>query len=612
MRRLVVAALGVAALFSGAASAADPGRPANPPALSPRTAEAAEAWVDRYVVRDDYNLSGIAEDLAFLFDPASVRLDGPNLRAVVRGELFRPDRIQGTSQRSFRDTWAFDCAARTIKVLESDAFPQSNLQGRPVRLDMSKEGWSSAPEDDPQGHLLAQVCSVGSLLRSGVDMARAMPPPLADLSAAGTAAWMGRHAETGKDTLVYADKGIGVYVDPAAVTKSASGYPRLSVRSELSVLLEEPTTLWRSRRDELELDCANARYLGLRSEDYPGTTLLGAAVVREGDGAWTEAAAGTVTVKWIRQVCRALEKKPAPAPIPAPSATTEAAVADWIDAYINTNRFFVASTGAEGVLLYGVDDLERSQDGHVLATLRLERFKPDLFDGQTTRSSTWRMELDCKAEKDRVVGAVDYPENNLEGMGRPGGEAGWEKPSASSLGRGILRQVCSQADLIDEDGAEAMPTPLRGTSEAAIQAWISEHVRTDDYVVSGYNDVGAVLYSGKDMERTRQDYVRVWTRLEYFHPYPVDDQVMRSARTLVEIDCEEHRSRALASEIYAGSNLIGKRKDQTKAAAEWSYIAPNTSMSQVAHDVCELKDAADEDARDPAKALPASTGEQTL
>ncbi len=615
MRRVLLAigaAILLAAGLSQTASAAG-GPPSNPPPPR-RTDEASlQAWADAYVVENEFVLSGFADGSAILFDPATVALQDGHVSAIVRGEMFKPERILGVTQRSFRDRWLFDCAARTAKEVFSEGFPQSNLQGQPVPVDVSDAAWSPLPEETGEGRLMAQVCSLGSLLGGDVDRSKALPPNLDDVTDEATAAWMSRHVDLGRDVMVWAGTGVGVFYTPAEVGKAESGRPLLWLRTELSVLLPSEKSMWRSMRDQLELDCLNQRYLRLRQEIYPGSNLLGAKSEETMEPEWAEAEAGSTDAAWLGSLCRRLAGgADAAPPVPAPAGGDPQARIDWIDTYINTNGYVLASTTDEGALFYGTRDMQLGDGGHLLAVMRFEHFGGGQTPTDGPRSLTQSMEFDCRGGRQRVLATALYAENNLGGARVRGPAGGWAKPKPNTAGEAVFKQLCSQVSLLGPDSAGAMPTPLRGSSDAAIEAWIDDNVVAGDYEISGYGDEAAALYSTSEIERTRQDHMRVWTRVEFFRPDVLDNQVVRSLRELVEFDCDQQRSRTLATELFPGANLTGAKIEEKKSEAEWSFNSPGGLLSLVANDVCRIKDEADEDAADPAKALPTSSGIQAL
>lgn len=614
MRRLGLCGLIALALSSAWAHGANAAqaRPANPPAPRANTEMAARAWYDTYVFADGYMLAGLQPEYgAILFDPATVALQDGHVSAMVRGELFKAQPVAGVRQRSYRDRWLFDCTARTSKEAFSEAFPQSNLQGTPVQVDVSKHDWGPFDEGSAEARLMAQVCSIGSIIQDGADRTKALPPELRGIDETSTRAWMGRYVDAGAAKLIHAETGIGIYADPEAVTRTEGGRPRVWMRTEFALMLPGDTGVRRSLRDEVELDCLGYRYLRLRGEIYPGSNLLGRPENYEGEEGWREAAAGTIDGRWLAALCRSISGEALAEP-PAPSGRDATAVRDWLKAYVNANRYVLLSTIDNGALFYGADDLEAGEQGHILANLRIEEFDPPSGGGDTSRSALERAEIDCRAARYRVIESTRYAGLNLTGAAIPSEPLGWTKPASGTIAAGFVISICAQASLLSENPLEAIPTPLYEVTQQAVDRWLEDNIDTTDYAPSGFNDRSIALYSTKELERTRQDYVRIWTRLEMFQPMLEGANMLRSMRMLIEFDCAEHRSRTLALEAYPGSNMTGTKTEQKPAQAEWSFISPQALLSNVANDVCGLKDAVDQEATDPAKALPTSTGRQDL
>jgi hypothetical protein len=600
MRRLTLAFV-VATAVAGTALAADRGPATNPPPPVEPQPYAYKQWAEAYVRQGEFRLSGFTDDRALLFDPATVVVDGRTLNAIVRGELFRSERIQGVTQRSFRDRWGFDCTDRKVKVLFSEAHSQSNLQGRAETLDVSKEDWQAVAGEDGEAQLLALVCSMGSLLQSGIDRAKAIPPDLHDVTDEATAAWMREHVDAGGDVMILAENGLGIFYSPSGVGKAASGRPQLWLRTELSVLLPADRSMWRSMRDLVEVDCLNTRFLRSKQEVYPGSNLLGAKTDEALEPTWTDAVAGGTDARWVGALCEKLSNV-AKAQPPAPANKSTAAISDWIQTYINTNHYLVAADIGLGVALYSTSDLEALDDGHLVTNVRVEQYQP--AGANDFRSMVQKVEIDCKGSRQRILSATGYARSNLEGETFEVETSDWTKVAPGTNGDVIGRQVCSQASLAGDIAPVAMPSPLRGSTPAETQEWIDAHLVPDGYEVSDYSDDAVAMFSRKEMEPTRQGYVRAHVRMEFFKPQVTDNKVQRSMRTLMEFDCDQHRSRTLANETFAGSNLIGDKVEDKPANPDWSFISPNTLLSNVANDVCQVKEENEEKAADPPRPQP--------
>lgn len=157
MKRTLLIALAAATTASVAIAAAPPSDP--PPPEGPLPAQI-EDWVEKYIVHDHDQEAAATDRMVLFYAPASVKVTSPGeVDAEIHGEQFEVQQIGPGPIRSFRDIWRFDCAGRRFLLIESEIFPQSNLQGPAKRLDTSMERWSpSFAEGQGPGSLIAQVC----------------------------------------------------------------------------------------------------------------------------------------------------------------------------------------------------------------------------------------------------------------------------------------------------------------------------------------------------------------------------------------------------------------------------------------------------------------------
>ena len=176
MNLLWIAGLTSAMALAGltSAPAAAPAPPGNPP--PPRSAERddIEKWIAAYIRMGDDVEAAATDTMVLFYTPSSVEVTDKGVQSVVHGEQFVTQLIGPGPIRSFRDIWRFDCAARRFILVESEIFPQSNLQGPAVRLDTSMERWSqSFQEGIGPGSLIAQVCHDAGVPAGGAEK----PPP---------------------------------------------------------------------------------------------------------------------------------------------------------------------------------------------------------------------------------------------------------------------------------------------------------------------------------------------------------------------------------------------------------------------------------------------------
>jgi hypothetical protein len=158
MKRTLPAALAlVLTAATGPALAAASADPPPPAGLAP---DQIEAWVEQYIDHDHDQAAAATDRMVLFYAPDSVKVTSPGqVDALIHGEQYVVQQIGPGPIRSFRDVWRFDCAQRRFLLIESEIFPQSNLQGGAKRLDTSMERWSpSFAEGVGPGSLIAQVC----------------------------------------------------------------------------------------------------------------------------------------------------------------------------------------------------------------------------------------------------------------------------------------------------------------------------------------------------------------------------------------------------------------------------------------------------------------------
>lgn len=135
------------------------GPPANPPPPASLELHDIERWIGDYIRPGDDVEAASTERMVLFYSPATVIRTAEGVESVVHGEQFVPQPFSAGTIRSFRDVWRFDCAKRRFMMVQSELFPQSNLQGASVQMDTSNERWSRTfDEDEGPGPLISQVC----------------------------------------------------------------------------------------------------------------------------------------------------------------------------------------------------------------------------------------------------------------------------------------------------------------------------------------------------------------------------------------------------------------------------------------------------------------------
>lgn len=592
VRALLSAAAGASVLLTAAVAAAAE-RPTNPPAPREDTPEALDAWADSYLVPDDYLVLTTRPGEVIMLRAETVEPTPEGARAEVRGEFTKTERAGKVPVRSYADVWAFDCQGRRIREVRSDAYPQSNLQGRPVRLDSSKQDWQ-AEDGEADKALLDGVCRLAGLFKDAPDRAKVMPPPPENpLDPVQLGAWADKAIEDKGDKRIFLETGVVALYSPK-IERSREGRPIVWVRTELSVLLNMDGGLTRSWRERDELDCARRRVRRLEIEGHPGQNLTGP-VSKASDDVWTPLVAGEADTRIVEAICTEIDPDSLPAPPTMQTASDDEAEA-WVRSFVNTNGYVVASLMDQGVVLYGVDSLALAGKDQITLEVRRELWRPDTVGQAAVRSSLWRWGVDCRDFRVRVLGGELFEKNNLKGsLGVDDTVSDWEALNADSIGGGLARKACADRVLLDGQADMSLaiaPEPL-SLDARGVEQWVEESIDTGEYVLSAFDDEAALFYSTEQIERLANDHIRVWTRQEMFRPIAFNDvRVVRSMRGLVEFDCAEHRSRVLAMEAYPGSNLQGA-KTVTDKPQDWTFLEPSSSLSILGTALCEAKNAVD-------------------
>jgi len=571
-------------------------RPTNPPAPRENTREALDAWADRYLVPDDYLVLATRPGEVVMLRAETVEPTPEGARAEVRGEFTKAQRVGKVPVRSYADVWAFDCQGRRIREVQSDAYPQSNLQGRPVRLDSSKQDWQGE-DGEADRVLLDSVCRLASLFKDAPDRTKVMPsPPENLLDPAQLAAWADKAIEEKGDKRIFLETGVVGLYSPK-IERSKEGRPIVWLRTELSMLLNMDGDLTRSWRERDELDCARRRVRRLESEGYPGQNLTGAAS-KASDDVWVPLVAGEADTRMVEAVCTEIDPDSLPAPPTMQRANDDEAEA-WVRSFVNANGYVTVSLADEGAVLYGVDSLALTGKDQIAVDVRRELWRPETFNGLVWRSSMSRWGVDCRDFRVRVLGAELFAQNNLKvSLGVDDTVSDWQTLEAESIGGAVARKACADRVLLDGEADMSLaivPEPL-AYDDKGVEQWVEETIDPGEYVLASYDGEGALFYSTEQIERLANDHIRVWTRTEMFTPVAVNDvRVVRSMRGLVEFDCADHRSRLLALEAYPGSNLQGA-KTATDKPQDWAFPEPSSRLSILGTTLCEAKNAADEDA----------------
>jgi hypothetical protein len=617
---------GVRGLFWGMAAAVAlsvEASAAGAPALRRDAGEAEiEAWISEHVSTSPDEMRGITYDHAVeYYDPRSLekQADG-HVLVSFRQEHWTPQKEGRLTYRSQRQRVEIDCQGHRFRFLSVEAFSENNLQGRASPLPTNTD-WSPAlPEDDLDGQEVRQVCSFASLIGTP-DWESGMPSPPRTSEAAAYEAWTAAHVKPGDDVLLQQSGSVAHYYSPADLEQTANSGVRAWIRQELPWPIVLNGSGVRSTRTHYEIDCAHGRYVTRDLIVFPGLNMTGTPYAEFPDDASLRGIrAGEPRAALLRALCRlAADRSLSPAealrppPVPAPVGPGDEALQAWIEEHLNTEGYAISSYDTVSVILYEPGSLALLPNGHLAVSIRREGLQPP--EPGRGRSMLIDMQLDCSGRRSRVMTSAVYGEANLEGAPDYLEGFDWTRAEEDSHEALLMAEACPQRGLLAQEvdrEAALTPPPVSDTDDDDIAAWMAEYVRPLGYVYAGRTGEAVGLFSWEEGERTRQDFVRVWTRIEYFQPQIAEKAVLRSMRQLVEYDCDQGRSRTLATEAYPGANLTGRPAIRRLSQAEWSFTSPGTLESGLADAVCDVRDRADEAGDVSAPRLPGQSGESPL
>ena len=81
---------------------------------------------------------------------------------------------------------------------------------------------------------------------------------------------------------------------------------------------------------------------------------------------------------------------------------------------------------------------------------------------------------------------------------------------------------------------------------------------------------------------------QVWSMLDYREPQKnALGKTYRSTRSLIEVDCENNRSKTLSLSLHAGARLTGEVLTSEGVIAPWQAIPPDTPLVHIKKAICD-------------------------
>jgi hypothetical protein len=81
---------------------------------------------------------------------------------------------------------------------------------------------------------------------------------------------------------------------------------------------------------------------------------------------------------------------------------------------------------------------------------------------------------------------------------------------------------------------------------------------------------------------------QVWSMLDYRDPQKnALGKTYRSTRSLIEVDCDNNRSKTLSLSLHAGAKLTGEVLTSEGVIAPWQPIPPDTPLVHIKKAICD-------------------------
>ena len=104
-------------------------------------------------------------------------------------------------------------------------------------------------------------------------------------------------------------------------------------------------------------------------------------------------------------------------------------------------------------------------------------------------------------------------------------------------------------------------------------------VATSENSVDFFVDISSLQIKG--------NYVRAWEKTNLPSPKLIDGSYYQSTRSYEEYDCKERKSRTLSWSVFLEKDLKGGLVLSYSKAADWDFIAPNTTANKMMNVVCK-------------------------
>lgn len=135
---------------------------------------------------------------------------------------------------------------------------------------------------------------------------------------------------------------------------------------------------------------------------------------------------------------------PTDPPPPPAENLTEDKLRAWATLYVEPGNYVVGAYDLKRVILYDPTSLTRQADGHVIALVRSELYRPRTVHGQTLRSDIKKIEIDCDNFRYRIIEIKGFAASNVQQEVKLEPLSGdWTEPQTEDSSSGMtLRRAC--------------------------------------------------------------------------------------------------------------------------------------------------------------------------
>jgi len=134
---------------------------------------------------------------------------------------------------------------------------------------------------------------------------------------------------------------------------------------------------------------------------------------------------------------------------------------------------------------------------------------------------------------------------------------------------------------------EPRPPEPKTLDDDTVVAWAARYLDDEGFRYAGWDEEGVIMIDLRSVRTMKDGSVRYWARKEGYKARKMDDlALVRSYRSLQEVDCDKDRFRMLANDCYPENNLGGETLGSEEIDSAWRFVRPDTMAALVTELVC--------------------------